>query len=153
MKSIKLLFFGLALLLSACAGGPDGPPFATVAMPPIAPGQARIFFYRDLVISESLARPWIYLNGIRTVMSEPGGVSYRDVPPGTYHITVDSEGIYPNQFKTIVLPPGQTLYVKIQSLASWDEGWNWQHDTFVVALISPAQAQAELSAMRYVSGV
>ncbi|SRR5579883_333487 len=149
MKSIKVLLFGLSLLLSACAGGP---PLAAVAVPPVPAGQARIFFYREFLVSESLARPWIYLNGVPTAMSEPGGVSYRGVPPGTYRITVDSEGIYPDQFKTVVLQPGQTLFVKIVSLASWDEGWNWQHDTFVVALVSSAQAWAEMSTMRYVSG-
>jgi len=60
-------------------------------------------FYRDYEPYESLARPWIYLNNEKVGMSEPGGVYYRDVAPGTYRIKVDSEGLYWHQFKTVTL--------------------------------------------------
>ena len=53
-------------------------------------------------------------------VSEPGGASYRDVPAGPYHITVDSYGKDFNQDKNVQLAAGQELYVKIVSLRRLD---------------------------------
>ena len=77
------------------------------------------------------------------------------MPPGTYEITVLSLGLFPNQFKTIAVRPGDTYYAKIESLRAWtgdDNGdlSSFVSDTFVVALIDPAQARKEFDFMRYV---
>ena len=115
-------------------------------------GEARIFFYRDYEPYDSLARPWIYLNNQRVGMSVPGGVYYRDVTPGTYRIKVDSEGLYWHQFKTVTLAAGDTAYAKIESLRSWDESEQFDHDTFVVEVIGPPAAARQIADLRYVSG-
>lgn len=148
------LALGASLLVAACAGGPPGPTYSQVAqtIPTLPAGEARIFFFRDYEPYESLARPWIYLNGQKVGVSEPGGVYYRDVAPGTYRIRVDSEGQYWNQFKTTSLAAGDVRYVKIESLRSWDEGDDFDRDTFVVALIGPPVAQRQIAGLRYVSG-
>lgn len=147
-KSWRILFC-LSFLLSACAA--PGPPFSSVSLPPIPANSARMYFYRDYEPYESLTEPWISLNGQETCLSVPGGVSYRDLPPGAYHITVLSPGIYPNQFKTVRLSAGDSSYVKIESLYSWYQGLDWAQDTFVVALIDPATATAEMATMRFVA--
>ena len=81
---------------------------------------------------------------------------YRDVPPGAYLISVDSYGVYPNQFKTVQMGPGQTYYAKITSLRSWTAGDDLMRDfgadTFVVVIVDPAQAQREIPAMWYFAG-
>ncbi|HUN47201.1 MAG TPA: DUF2846 domain-containing protein [Stellaceae bacterium] len=145
-----------SLLLAACANGdgPPGTPYSEVAatIPPVPAGEARIYFYRDYEPYESLARPWIYLNGRRIGYSDPGGVYYRDVAPGTYRIKVDSEGRYWHQFKTVTLAPGNVVYAKIESLRSWDSGDQYQRDTFVVDLIGPPAAERQIAALNYVSG-
>jgi hypothetical protein len=148
------LALGASLLTSACAGGPPGTPYSEVAqtLPAVATGEARVYFFRDYEPYESLARPWIYLNDQKVGISEPGGVYYRDVTPGTYRIKVDSEGLYWNQFKTVTLAAGDVEYVKIESLRSWDEGDQFDRDTFVVALIGPPAAQRQIADLRYVSG-
>jgi hypothetical protein len=46
----------------------------------------------------SLARPYVRFNGRIVGISEPGGAFYRDVVPGGYDITVDSQGHDVNQF-------------------------------------------------------
>jgi hypothetical protein len=149
----------LVFLLAGCVTGPPAPPYSAVAaqIPPVGPGAARIYFYRDYEPYESLARPWIYLNRAQAAVSVPGGVSYRDVAPGQYEISVYSCGLYPNQFKTVVLQPGETRYVKIESLRSWSEPGLFHDpgpcDTFVVALIDEAQARQELLGMRYDPGL
>jgi len=155
MKRIVIaLAFGASLLVSACAGGPPGATYSQVAqtIPPLPSGEARVYFFRDYEPYESLARPWIYLNGQKVGLSEPGGVYYRDVAPGSYRIKVDSEGTYWDQFKTVTLAAGDVQYVKIESLRSWDEGDQFDRDTFVVALIGPPVAQRQIADLRYVSG-
>jgi hypothetical protein len=150
-RPLRLLVF----LLLAVAGCAQPPPFPAVAplIPPLAPDLSRIYFYRDDEPYESLSEPYIYLNGKRTGTSILGGVFYRDVVPGTYLISVDTVGIYWNPFKTVTLQPGDTLYVKIESLRSWEssggEG-DYEADTFVVAIIPPEQGEKELAGMRYV---
>jgi|HubBroStandDraft_1064217.scaffolds.fasta_scaffold66855_3 hypothetical protein len=142
------------LLLLALAGCAQPPPFPAVAplIPPLAAEQARIYFYRDWEVSESVSSwPRIYLNGAPAGAAVPGGVFYRDVPaPETYDISVDTYGVYWYPFKEVALKAGDTLFVKIESLSSWASGRHYQADTFVVAIIEPAQAEPELQGMRYV---
>ena len=54
---------------------------------------ARIWFYREMAPYSSLATPYVRLNGVIAGVSQPGGSSYRDVPPGHYHLSVDSYGV------------------------------------------------------------
>lgn len=146
----------LGLVLSACQGHVSEPSMAATSIAPAASGLARIYFYRDWEPYESLSRPLIYLNDAPAQISEPGGISYRDLPPGQYHISVDSPGVYPHQFKELVLRAGDVRYVKIESLASWYGGIGHHHfgqrDTFVVELIPERQAQDEIIDKRYVPG-
>jgi hypothetical protein len=144
---IRVLAVGALLLLGACARGPI---FSSVAIPPVAANTARIYFYREYAPYDSLSRPWIRLNGAPTLLSEPGGVSYRDVPPGSYEISVDSMGDYWNQFKRVDLRPGDAIYVRIDSDRYWKMGLDYYYDTFIVSLIGPVQARAEMSNLRYV---
>jgi hypothetical protein len=150
-----LLLLALASALLGCA---EGPRFAQVAatVPPVPAGAARIFFYRWLEPYETLSWTPVYLNGATVAVSQPGTVLYRDVPPGTYAIAVRSEGVYPGQFKTVAVGPGQVLYVRIESLSSWYSGGgplrDWQHDTFVVNLVDPETAGRETQDLRYIPG-
>ncbi len=119
MWSLKSVAMVLAvLMLATCQGRVTEPSMASVAVTPPGSGLARIYFYRVWEPYESMARPLIYLNDAPSEISEPGGISFRDLPAGEYHISVDSPGTYPHQFKTLVLRAGDVRYVKIESLAS-----------------------------------
>ena len=152
---VRALVFAAAVGLAGCAGGgePPGPRFADVAaqIPPVPPDRARFFFYRDYSLYDSLQRPYIALNGQPVVISEIGGVSYRDVPPGTYVVSVPYSAIYPDKDKTATVVGGQTTYVKIQTniYEPSDALTDYQPDIFVVVLIDPAQAQREIASKRY----
>src|SRR5579885_3092706 len=152
MRPLKTALFVFLLAVAGCA--PGGPPYASVAatIPPVPPGMARIYFYRWLEIYETTAPSVAYLNGQPVGVTETGAVFYRDVPPGQYTIAVQSEEPYPNQFKTVVLQPGQVAYARIESLRSWSScasggdgdgggGATSCRDTFVVQLIDPRVAQ------------
>ena len=142
------------VLLTACAGsvGPGGPSFAEVAaqVPPVPADRARFFFYRDYEPYESLGRPYVTLNGEVAGISEPGGVFYRDVPAGTYLVAVRSYTFYPDKDKTVAAAAGQTVYVKVGSLRSYNSGDSfYEPDTFAVMIIGPADGQRDIASKRY----
>lgn len=159
--ALKCALFLLVVAISGCA--PAGPPFASVAatLPPMAPNTARIFFYRWLEPYETMAPAIAYLNNQPVGVTETGAVLYRDVVPGQYTIKIQSEGVYPNQFKTVTLKAGDVAYVRVELLRSWSGcgggglgggggGACW--DTFVVNLMDPALARAEISDLRFIQG-
>ena len=151
MRRAALFLFGL---LAACAAGPR---FAEVAgsLPPPPPGAARIFFYRWYEPYETLSQTTAYLNGAPVGVTQPGSVLYRDVPPGQYAIKVDSYYSFPNQFKTVQLAAGDTLFVRVESLHSWS-GCTGNildcPDTFAVSLQPPGTALAEMGALWLIPG-
>ena len=160
MKVKYNLYFGLALAilaLGACQGpqGPGGPTYAEIGaqIPPLAPDHARIFFYREYEPYEGLSRPYIRLNNNPVTISEPGGVSYRDVAPGTYFVSVDTAGLYPDQFKTLAFAAGQTYYIQIQSYFHYNTGdVTIVRDTLVVAPMDAERGKREIQDKHVVTG-
>ncbi len=158
-KSVLVQFHRLrgpaiALLLAA-ASCAQPPPTSSVAIPPIPPGAARLWFYRDYEPSETLARPYVRLNEQVFGISEPGGAFYRDVAPANYSITVDSAGRDVNQFAEIDLAAGQEAYAKVLSLRSWldDDCMAWGGcDTFYVRLMPADAARAAIAASPFYGG-
>src|ERR1700686_4422811 len=124
----RLRLGGAVLLLALTIMGvaPRGLALAAAANPPglapVSPGMARIWIYRDYEPYQTLARPYVRLNGAIAGISEPGGALYRDVVPGTYTVTVDSDGTDQRQFVTVAAAGGEQVFVKILSLADWAGG-------------------------------
>ena len=130
----------LILSVNACAV----PPAPLVTAPP--PGQARIWFYRPLELSESLNLANIDVNSSYFGSVANGGVFYRDVSPGHYHIAPVSYNRDFNQNKDVDLASGQQLYVKIVSLQNWDGACrHCLRDTFYAWLIPAEVAQVEIA--------
>jgi len=73
--------------------------------------------------SESLNLANIDVNGVYFGSVENGGMFYRDVPPGTYHIVPESwahnPSTTPTQDANVAVAPGQQVYIKIVDLTSW----------------------------------
>ena len=156
---------GAAILLLAMAACAQLPTTASVTIPPIPPGEARVWFYRPMDLYDGLNTPYIRMNDGIVAVSEPGGASYRDVPAGQYHITVDSYGKDFNQDKDVSLVPGQELYVKIVQLRDWIAGGaggggdsgggggsSYSKDTFYVWLIPPEVARADVARSAFYGG-
>src|SRR5579883_2062695 len=87
-----MLRLGRIILLFVALGwiAAPQPGVAETAGPP--PGYARIWVYRYDEPYVSLATPYVRFNGRIVGVSKPGAAFYRDVPPGEYYVTVDSEG-------------------------------------------------------------
>jgi hypothetical protein len=147
----------LSLAAVACTQLPQT---ASVTIPPIPAGQARVWFYRNGGPYDGVGTPYIRMNEAIVAVSEPNGASYRNVVPGPYHITVDSYGEDFNQDKNVQLVPGQELYTKIVSLRSWISGGGgaengsgeYARDTFYVWLIPPETARADMAASPFYGG-
>lgn len=131
------------------------------ALPPIPPGLARIWIYRDLDPNISLARPYVRLNGQIAGISEPGGAFYRDVPPGEYYVTVDSIGQDVDQWASVAVVPGQQVYLKVDDAPYWDcgggggksgGGGGWCRDTFYTRLQLPQVGAAAVARLPFTGG-
>ena len=130
-------------IVAGCAAPPPAVPT------PVPPGLARIWLYRAWEPSESLNLANVDVNGSYFGSVANGGVFYRDVPPGRYHIAPVSFARDFNQDKNVGLAPGQEPYVKIVSLVSWgtsdSASRSFQRDAFYAWLIPPQVAQAEIA--------
>jgi Protein of unknown function (DUF2846) len=135
----------LMLTAAGCAEPPAGAQVAFTA-PPVPAGQARIWFYRNWLPSESLNLANIDVNGSYYGSVANGSAFYRDVPPGHYHIAPVSYNRDFNQDRDVDIAPGQQLYVKILASQSWDGACrNCVRDTFYAWLIPQEVAQAEIA--------
>src|SRR5579862_4347676 len=115
-RRLRLVGAVLVLALTIIGLAPRGPAPAAANPPgvaPVSPGMARIWIYRDYEPYQTLARPYVRLNGAIAGISVPGGALYRDVVPGTYTVTVDSDGTDERQFATIAAAGGEQAFVKV----------------------------------------
>jgi hypothetical protein len=147
-----LMMPALAVWLACCGSAPQQGQFA---LPAVAPNKARLVFYRSPALSytpdpyNGPAWTSVSLNGRDVGTAAPGTVFYRDVAPGEYYIAVRSEGPYPDQFKTVVVQPGNVLFVKI--ILGWGLGSS-NAKTFVVAIVDPTIARDEIGRLQFVPG-
>ena len=154
---VRLLKAGAGPLLLAIASCAPLPLTASVAVPPLPTGEARVWFYRDLGPYDGLGTPFLRMNGAIVGVSEPGGALYRDVAPGQYHVTVDN---YLGDFdstRQVYLFPGQQSYFKIVSLKNWIAGGNrfgndFHRDIFYVREIPPEVAQVDVARSQFYGG-
>lgn len=156
MRIARHLVFALGLALAGCiAQNPDLPVFAAAehTLPPPAPGMARLFFYRLLEPYQQPLGITVMLNEKPVGFSRNGTVLYRDVPAGSYFVSVASYSPYPDQFKTVQVAAGQTWYFRIESFSGWScLRSTCRGDTFVVAIVAPAQALAEIAPLGLLGG-
>jgi hypothetical protein len=148
-KAILLL---VLLVLTACAD--EGPRFNHVSagLPPPPTNRARIFVYRDFAIYQGLEWVPIFFNGTTIGAVGPGHVILRDVAaPGTYRIEPKSEGLWPDQAKTVTVAPGQVIYAKVTSFKGLDPsaGDSAELITYVVVLMDPATGRREIDPLWY----
>jgi hypothetical protein len=144
-----------ALLLLAMTGCAQPPATSTVAVPAIRSGEARIWFYRDYEPYAGKGLPAVAANGGYVGTAQLGGAFYRDVPPGHYHVTVETVGVDVNQAANLDLAPGQQGYVKIVSLPSWVEYGSrssYERPTFYAWLIAPQVAEADVAHLAFYGG-
>jgi len=111
---------------------------------------ARIWFYRDANPNDLLAEAYIRLNGTIVGVSEPGAAFYRDVLPGSYHISVDSYVEDPHNERDAALLIGTETYAKVLPLDGFVQsvgpvGGGYRRNNFVVWLYPPDAARPSIA--------
>jgi hypothetical protein len=117
------------------------------------PGQARIWIFRTYQPEITRQEPFVRVNGRIVGVALLGRAYYRDVPPGPYEVTVDSEGVAPYQFAHFALAPGETAYVAIDA-NSWWAGvcWRCEIPTFYTLIVAQPLALAEIAPLPLAAG-
>lgn len=147
---LRRLAAGAALF--ALAGCAQFLQMAQAPAGPVAPGQARIWFYRDYEPSVSRNFANVDVNGARVASVPPtGGPVYYDLAPGTYHVSPESIGVDIGQAQDLTLAAGQEVFVKVLADTSWISSGDltdYHRDTFYLAVVPPVVARAQLGAPR-----
>jgi hypothetical protein len=107
-------------------------------------------------VSAGLRSGYARFNGGIVGISEPGGAFYRDVTPGSYDITVDSDGRDVNQFARVTVAAGQQIYVEVDALrhsncASGIRGGECR-PTFYTLVRPPQAAASAIENSRFYGG-
>ena len=72
------VFVSLAMVLAMVAGCARNPTVGSVSVAPILPGEARLWFYRVYLPSETLNMTKVTMNGVYAGYAQLGGAFYRD---------------------------------------------------------------------------
>jgi hypothetical protein len=155
----------MPMLLGLCLVAlPDCAPHATATtaeaqIPAIAPGMARVWFFRgwDSPSGQGFvygAAPIIFANGAQIGDIPTGSDFFRDFPPGSYKFTVQPYGLPTPQAVTVQLAEGTQSYLQVQWVASWEFGYpevdfSFAPNTFAVMNMSRQVAQPYLATLAY----
>ncbi|HLI22998.1 MAG TPA: hypothetical protein VKV32_17880 [Stellaceae bacterium] len=153
LPALLLLFF-----LAACAASPVEQP---AAFAPLAPGMARIVFYRDIGYYDPSVDLTVSLNDKAVGVLPRGDAFYRDVPAGMpYAITFTPTRVVPYQFKSVTPRAGEVFYVKLiampetvcSSARGGGSGGGCDISGFTSVVVDPAEAQLEMRQLHLVRG-
>jgi len=90
--------------------------------PPVAPGQSRVWFVRQLLPGSIMTPPTVYVNGAPIARSAQGTAFYRDFAPGQYAFTVENCTPQPRTGQTLTLQPNAQYAIEVQQddNPAWD---------------------------------
>jgi len=134
---------GTMILLLALFGSLPLTPSGHAQTAGPAPGYARIWLYRTYEPFVTAATPYVRMNGQIVGVSYLGQAFPVDVPAGFYTITADSIGTDVNQFDSVSLAPGETVFVKVDASRWWWSSKTYEIDTFYTRLTGPRMARLE----------
>jgi hypothetical protein len=89
--------------------------------PPVAPGQARVWFLRQLLPGTQFHPPMIYVNGAPIGTSVEGTAFYRDFTPGQYAFDAENCIPQPRSGQLMTLQPNTQYLLEVTS----DENGAW----------------------------
>ena len=129
---------GLTLLLSACASGPKLSEISST-LAKIPEEQGRVYFYRTQLFGLAV-QPSINLNGETVGSCVPSGVFFKDVPPGNYKASTETEV---ERQLTFTMSVAEQKYVRCYiSLGLLVGRANLE-------LVSPSEAKEEIDSLTY----
>ena len=124
------------------------------AQPPVA----RIWIYHEMNPNESMAQPYVRIDGAVAGASAPGTAFYRDLPAGRHQISVESYVDDGNQIKIVDLVPGSQVYAKIVPFGDivqggGEFGGGYHRNTYYLWLYPPELGQPAIARSQIVAAV
>jgi hypothetical protein len=104
--------------------------------PPLPPGQARVWFLRELVPGTAMHAPMIYANGNPIAVISEGTVFYRDFAPSRYVFTVENCLPEPQTSFSLSLDPGSEFALQVEA----DEQGSWDCEPSQISYLRPPPA-------------
>lgn len=140
--TLRLILVTFSLGLAGCASGPS---FTEVAdtLEPMKEGFGRIYFYRSNSPFGSGIQPTVHLNGEDVGSAVPGGVFFRDVPPGDYEVITETEV---DRMATFTVAADQTRYVRLET------GLGVVIYRVFPVLVDPIEGESEIQTLVYIGG-
>ncbi len=154
----RLSSFAAALVLFAAVNADaQQPTTSSVVIPPIPPGQARVWIYRGSQPASPLNYPEmepIMLNGVRVGFETLGRAFYRNVPPGHYVIAAPSftDNLDPSQTATVDLAAGREAYARLEVLGWPNGGGENMVNEYYVRLMPPQAGQTAVAQLAFLGG-
>jgi hypothetical protein len=144
------------VLLAVVNADAQQPTTRSVVIPPIPPGQARIWIYSGSQPTSPFNYPHmeaVTLNGATVGYEQLGGGFYRNVAPGYYVIAAPSfVALDPSQSATVDLAAGQEAYLKLDALG-WPNGGGENMVTeYYVRLMPPQIARTAIAQLAFSGG-
>jgi hypothetical protein len=104
-----------AIICLAVLGWATAAPAATPQQaPPLAPGQSRVWFVRQLLPGTNYHPPMVYVNGAPIARSAEGTAFFRDFAPGQYAFTVENCLPQTGSGQNITLQPNTQYAIEVQ---------------------------------------
>ena len=142
------LWLGLGVLVLAGCGPQSQVATSQVQLPPVEPGMARVWFFRQQTDPAAgyveAGNPIIYANGVPIGQIEQGTAFFHNFPPGKYRFTVQPFGTPNREHDTLQLAPGTQAYVQVQWEANWETNRVGGGSSFTVLTSSPEVARQYL---------
>jgi hypothetical protein len=154
----RLLSFAAAafVLLAVVNADAQQPTTRSVVIPPIPPGQARIWIYSGSQPTSPFNYPHmeaVTLNGVTVGYEQLGGGFYRNVAPGHYVIAAPSFlALDPSQSATVDLAAGQEAYLKLDALGWPNGGGENMVLEYYVRLMPPQIARTAIAQLAFSGG-
>ncbi len=149
-RPIAAGWLGLGLLaLAGCVAQPGGTA-AQAPVPALQAGMARVWVLRQPSSpggNIAASDPMVFINGAALAQSAQGTAYFHDFPPGTYRFTVQPYGTPTNFVDTLQLAPGVEAYVQVEPVPNWEVGSTSGGGSFIVATMSPQEAQGYMPLM------
>jgi hypothetical protein len=129
-----------ALILSLIAlAGAAVPALAAAPdqAPPLAAGQARVWFLHQMLPGTAFHAPMVYVDSAPIAISAQGTAFYRDVPAGSHVFSVENCLPQPGTSQAINLQPGTQFLLQVQS----DENGAWDCVPPQISYLRPVAPQ------------
>ncbi len=143
------------LLLAGCDTAFLTGQVANTPLPPAPAGTGRVIFFRTADYEDSQAMPTVYLNGTATGVTQGDAMFIRDLPPGSYQVTLAPTLPYPHQFPSVTVKAGDVTYLSIGTLSKSGNMMPTERDTadtFILNVVDPQLGAYEIYHLRQIHG-